>query len=337
MNVINFELPGYPGLWKAAQQSSIAEGGIGGTIFLLKFNGELHGPGGNSRPRVPEDWNDKVMRMPWEGARASLYSDKSPGPKITVGDVLYLWAHEDKEYGSGLGLTGIAKAKKVTEESGFLQIQLGDLALLRNPFGFRSLGKKGWESTILERINEDRRPKAWVMTADERAELDSVIVGYGSKKAEALASAQDKYSSSLDRALNQNREAVLNAENERRTTIVKARPEQQKFREEAMRRHAGRCVVTGFDVKEVLEAAHVIPHTGNPEFEVPENSLILRRDVHALFDLGMIGINEKSGILMVSSNLRHTPYGKLDGNPINHKLSEASLRYQFNRFKKLSS
>ena len=328
-------LPGGQQLWKVSlKDSSVAENDTGGNAFLMKFNGEIHGPGRISRPQEPEDWNDKLLRMPWDSPRASSHTDKSPGPKVAIGDLLYLWAHEDEAFGSGLGLTGVAKAKHVTEEDGFLRIQLGDLALLKKPFGFRLLGEAGWQSTILDRVKEDRSPRAWVMTSDEKAEIENVILAYGSKKTEAFASVEREHLTALDRALAEDRDAVLAAENERKTTTVKARPEQQKFREEAMRRHAGRCVVTGFSVLAVLEAAHVIPHTGNPAFEVPENSLILRRDVHALFDSGMIGINPRSGMLMVSPDLKTTPYGKLDGKLINHKLASASLSYQFARFKK---
>lgn len=331
-------LPGGQQLWKVSLKgSSVAESDNGGNAFLLKFNGVLHGPGGISRPQEPEDWNDKVLHMPWDSSRASSHSDKSPGPKVAIGDLLYLWAHEDEAFGSGLGLTGVAKAKRVTEEDGFLQIQLGDLVLLRNPFGFRLLGEEGWQSAILDRIKEDRGPRAWVMTFDEKAEIDKVILANGSKKTEAFESVEREHLTPLDRALSEDRDAVLAAEDKRKTTTAKARPEQQKFRDEAMRRHAGRCVVTGFNVLAVLEAAHVIPHTGNPAFEVPENSLVLRRDVHALFDAGMIGINPKSGVLLVSPSLRATPYGKLEGKPVNHKLAAASLSYQFTRFKKLTA
>lgn len=275
--------------------------------------------------------------MPWESSRASSRSDKSSGPKVGAGDLLYLWAHEDEAFGSGLGLTAIAKAKRISEENGFLQIQLSDLALLRHPFGFRVLGKEDWWSTILDRIHEDRSPRAWVMTSDEQAEIDNVILAMGSRKTEALMSVEHEHLSPLDHALAEDRDAVLAAEHERKTTTIKTRPEQQKFREEAMHRHAGRCIVTGFNVPTVLEAAHVIPHTGNPAFEVPENSLILRRDIHALFDAGMIAISPKSGTLVVSSNLKTTPYQKLNGIHVNHKLASASLSYQFARFKKLSA
>ncbi|WCE67013.1 HNH endonuclease signature motif containing protein [Sulfitobacter faviae] len=328
------DLPGGRAIWRSSFRKQVDAGDTGSHSFLLKFNGELHGPGGVSRPIDPRDWDDQVLSMPWDSPRASSWTDKSPGPQVVAGDVLYLWAHEDEAFGSGLGLTGVAKAKDAHLKDGVLEILLAELALLKSPFGFRSLGATGWNSTVLDRINEDRSPRAWAMKPDEQAEFNELILSYGSRKSDAISSLELQYLSPLDRALFDDREAVLVAEEERKTTTVKARPEQQKFREAAMLRHGGRCVVTGFTLPTVLEAAHVIPHTGNPAFEVPENSLILRRDVHSLFDAGMIAINPKSGLIVVSSELKATAYRKLDGKSVMHKLAPESLAYQFRRFKK---
>lgn len=308
-----------------------------GNVFLLKFNGQLHGPDGVSRPKTKEDWNDKVLLMPWEGTRASSNSDKTPGPKIVEGDLLYLWAHEDENFGSGLGLTGTAFADQVAEGEQALEIRLREFELFPHPFGFRSLGKDAWTSIILERISEDRKPRAWVVSPDEQAEIEQLISRYGSSKAAAIADAEEGLISALDRALTENWAQVSEAERERKTTVTKARPGQRKFREEAMLRHGGRCVITGFRVPAVLEAAHVIPHTGDPAFDVAENSLILRRDLHALFDARLIGIDQTSNKLMVSQELQSTAYRKLTGKTINHKLAPTSLRYQYAQYIKAAT
>lgn len=43
-------------------------------------------------------------------------------------------------------------------------------------------------------------------------------------------------------------------------------------------------------------------------------------------------IHPGSGKLVVSSELSSTPYGKLEGKLVNHKLAPASLSYQYTRF-----
>ncbi|WP_238363947.1 HNH endonuclease signature motif containing protein [Mesobacterium pallidum] len=144
----------------------------------------------------------------------------------------------------------------------------------------------------------------------------------------------DHYESDWDKALKTNKAEILSADAQRRAALSKARPGQQKFREAAMARHQGRCVVTGCRVSEALEAAHVIPHTGEAMFERPDNSLILRRDLHALFDASLIAITERNGMLKVHPMLQKSAYGQLVGRAVNYKLADGPLRYQEARFNK---
>jgi len=51
-------------LWKTSLKSqSVADNDADRNTFLLKFDGELHGPGGISRPQVLEDWDDKTLEL----------------------------------------------------------------------------------------------------------------------------------------------------------------------------------------------------------------------------------------------------------------------------------
>lgn len=330
------KLPGGQKVWRTSfGDSPMGQDGVQQNVFLLKFDGTLDGPAGISRPQELRDWAGRILHMPWNGPRASSYCDKSPGPKIDVGDLLYLWTHEDEDFGSGYGLTGVATAKSVIEREDFLDIELGNLALLKVPFGFKILEGKDWTSIVFDRIHDDRGSRAWVVSLDEQAQIDQVILEFGSTTSAAKADADQKHISPMDRALVREKGEIARKEEERKLTLTKARPGQQRFRDEAMRRHNDRCVITQVGIPTALEAAHVIPHTGCPEFEVPENSLILRRDLHALFDAGLICIHSTSGKLIVAPQLKSTAYGKLEGRGIAHKLAPASLRYQYARFKRM--
>lgn len=304
--------------------------------FLLKINGAEDAPDGISRPASAADWNGGAITLPWGTPRASSYSDKRPGPMPKTGDAFYIWTHEDPAFGNGKGLTAMAKATAVSEGEGTLSIVLGDVDLLPRPFGFRELKGKGMSTLLLDEIHAARGSRAWCMTPQEEKELRDLIEDYGSAKAAAMAEAARAYLSDLDKALIDEKDEIEQAEHERKTATTKARPHQAAFRARAMERHHGRCVVTGFNVASVLEAAHVIPHTGNPAFEVPENSLILRRDIHALFDAHLIAIHPKSGKLLVSQELESSPYKKLAGKEVPHKLVPQSLNYQFQRFQNAS-
>ncbi|MCT2538767.1 HNH endonuclease [Sedimentimonas flavescens] len=307
--------------------------GAVGAAYILKINGEDHAPGGLCRPKSAEDWEGRTLQMPWRGERASSKSNKDPGDRVAVGDRLYIWTHEDRNYGHGLGLTATALADEVEAKEDELAIRLREVILLPRPFGFQILGPRVQDTVILQCMKADRGLRAWQMDATEKNCIDGLIQEFGSEAAARKAAAEAKYLSPLERAYNEELEDILQAENERKMAVVKARPGQQKFREEAMKRHGGRCVFTGVGVAAALEAAHVIPHTGNPAFEVAENCLLLRRDIHALFDANLIAIDPRTSKLVVSSALDSSRYAKsLKDRKVDHKLSREALRHQFRRF-----
>lgn len=68
---------------------------------------------------------------------------------------------------------------------------------------------------------------------------------------------------------------------------------QQAFRDQLRERYCDTCMVTGCNDVAVLEAAHIDPYseTGNNGWK---NGLLLRADIHTLFDLDLIGIDPRS-------------------------------------------
>jgi putative restriction endonuclease len=77
---------------------------------------------------------------------------------------------------------------------------------------------------------------------------------------------------------------------------------QQAFRAVVLDAYSGRCAVTGDRVRPVLEAAHIrpLPHGGEHRLD---NGLLLRSDVHTLYDRGYFGVDPKHRLL-VSPALR---------------------------------
>lgn len=69
-----------------------------------------------------------------------------------------------------------------------------------------------------------------------------------------------------------------------------SRPEQPRFRHALELAYGARCCVTGCGVGCVLEAAHITPY--DPvRHEHVSNGLLLRADLHALFDAGHLAID----------------------------------------------
>lgn len=103
----------------------------------------------------------------------------------------------------------------------------------------------------------------------------------------------------------------LNDARRRVLAEVVRRQGQGRFRDALRRAHGDRCAATGEAPSEVLEAAHVDPYLG-PKSNHLDNGLLLRADIHTLFDLHLIAVSEK-GRWMVSPLLLDTAYGALSG------------------------
>ncbi|MBD1433770.1 HNH endonuclease [Sphingobacterium sp. DN00404] len=71
---------------------------------------------------------------------------------------------------------------------------------------------------------------------------------------------------------------------------IKLRRGQQKFRDALLKRYNNTCVITGCKIVDILEAAHIRPYRGKNDNH-PSNGLLLRADIHTLFDLNLIAID----------------------------------------------
>lgn len=78
---------------------------------------------------------------------------------------------------------------------------------------------------------------------------------------------------------------------------------QPQFRASVLAAYRNRCAVTKCSVVEVLEAAHIAPYNGEQTND-PRNGLLLRADIHLLFDLNLIGINPKTMKIVLSEKVK---------------------------------
>jgi predicted restriction endonuclease len=85
-----------------------------------------------------------------------------------------------------------------------------------------------------------------------------------------------------------------------------------------------RCAISGCDAIQTLEAAHITPYNG-PKTNHPANGLLLRADLHVLFDLGLIAIDPVSFTVLLASALSSTTYAEFAGKKITPP-SEPNLR-----------
>jgi WD40 repeat protein len=87
---------------------------------------------------------------------------------------------------------------------------------------------------------------------------------------------------------------------------------QSQFRQSLLEAYNGRCPITGCDVESALEAAHIIPYQGT-ETNHLTNGLLLRADMHTLFDLHLLSIQPKTYEVVIVSSLLNTCYSNLKG------------------------
>lgn len=85
-------------------------------------------------------------------------------------------------------------------------------------------------------------------------------------------------------------------------TLVRPRLGQSSFRTAVLAAYERRCAVTGERTLPVLEAAHIRPFADVERHDV-RNGLLMRSDLHALFDAGLVTV-EPNHRFRVSSQIR---------------------------------
>jgi putative restriction endonuclease len=77
---------------------------------------------------------------------------------------------------------------------------------------------------------------------------------------------------------------------------------QRSFQAVVLNAYRRRCAITGTKIRPVLQAAHIRPVSEGGEHRL-DNGLLLRSDVHTLFDRGYLGV-DPAYRLRVSPRLR---------------------------------
>jgi putative restriction endonuclease len=130
-------------------------------------------------------------------------------------------------------------------------------------------------------------------------------------------------------------------ERERALRAICMRRGQPAFRAALLNAYDGRCAITGCDVSDVLEAAHISPY-GGPSTDRVSNGLLLRADIHTLFDCGLLAFDPKTLRVAIAGKLKVSAYSSLEGGSLRpprnpaHWPSSLSLAQRFGIFKATS-
>lgn len=96
---------------------------------------------------------------------------------------------------------------------------------------------------------------------------------------------------------------------------IRRRRGQQQFRRILRERYDNRCVVTGSRILALLEAAHIEPFRESSD-HAADNGLLLRADVHTLFDLNLLGIRPEGLTVTLRPELANSWYTRLSDQPL---------------------
>jgi 5-methylcytosine-specific restriction protein A len=99
------------------------------------------------------------------------------------------------------------------------------------------------------------------------------------------------------------------AEDQRRRVLrsVVQRRGQPAFRKALIEVYGGRCAITGCAIVDLLEAAHVYPYKDGATNDV-SNGLLLRADLHTLFDLRLISADPDTSRVVGCKSLQDSEY-----------------------------
>lgn len=104
---------------------------------------------------------------------------------------------------------------------------------------------------------------------------------------------------------------ILDTRREVSVRTIKVRQGQTKFRQQLLDAYRKQCCATEYDAESALEAAHILPYRGAHTNHV-SNGLLLRADIHNLFDLGLISIHPDREVILIKESLRQTKYSVLE-------------------------
>ena len=317
--------------------------------YFLKVDGEQDCADGFGKSSEKRQWEGGEITLPKPGPVLACKGKRERAPEIQPGDELWIWTHESKKYGGGRGLSAKATAAEFFDTDKGRTVKLKNVEIIQiegdlkyGPLPKNDAGKLESGSRLIDYTYTQTGSAAYLIEDKDYKDFLSVVEqhGWGSnvidaRNAESVDDIESGLSDGWEREI-LNEDDPLAAPQDRTTTTQIPRPGQAKFREDLMKQSGGRCVVSNCDVPEALEAAHVMPHTGDPKRDHPANGMMLRRDLHAMFDEKLWSIDPESNKMCMAERLKDS-YGKFDGLEIDHQVAPILLQDHFRKFNKSGS
>ena len=98
----------------------------------------------------------------------------------------------------------------------------------------------------------------------------------------------------------------------REVRAIAVRRGQPAFRRQVLEAYGGICAISGCSTRAVLEAAHIISYRGDHTNHVC-NGILLRTDLHTLFDMNLLRIEPTTYAVQIAEELADSEYVGLHG------------------------
>ncbi|KQS36180.1 HNH endonuclease [Pedobacter sp. Leaf194] len=99
----------------------------------------------------------------------------------------------------------------------------------------------------------------------------------------------------------------------------RVRKGQSKLRKNLLIAYQAQCCISKTGPENVLQAAHIDPHSESGS-NISTNGILLRSDLHDLFDDGLLAIEPESLIVRIHPTLANTDYYKFDGTRLSERI-----------------
>jgi len=284
--------------------------------FFLKSSAiELFGEP-NVRPTAGS-WIQRDAALP-ELHKENSYADEI----LTKGFRGLVWLHEQEKDGErGRGLTAVVEFGPMQPDR---RARVLDAVFFERPVGKELLEAHKDDGSFISSIGASRHSRIWPISGSDVDSFLSSVRGKAHKIAQYENQNPDPH------------EPLNLAKIEDATYLreVVLRRYQSAFRRVLLSKRPNRCAITGTSELSVLEAAHIIPYSEQfADRDKPENGLLLRSDIHKLFDAHLISINPETKAIEVSERISAADYRSLRGKTLTDEVSPKSLSFHYENFR----
>ena len=112
---------------------------------------------------------------------------------------------------------------------------------------------------------------------------------------------------------------------------VNRRKNQSKFRNSILKLYNNMCAISGTEVTEVLDAAHIISHSKSG-INQKNNGILLRSDLHLLFDKNLLQIDPVTCEVLIDKSLKDSIYYTYHKSKLDLPISDTYLLKKYKDF-----